>query len=92
MSYVKVRLETGRTHQIRIHMSELGHVLIGDTLYGFSQKKKKELDIQRFYLHAAELGFNHPGTKQPLLFKVPWPDQDNTKLLGFGFNHDKLSK
>lgn len=92
MSYVRIKLETGRTHQIRVHMSELGHPLVGDTLYGYSQKKKHELDINRFFLHAAELGFVHPTTQENLLFKVGWPATDNAKLLSFGFDHDKLSK
>lgn len=92
MSYVKIKLETGRTHQIRVHMSELGHPLIGDTLYGYSQKKKNELDIHRFFLHAAELGFVHPSTNADMLFKVGWPEPDNLKLISFGFDHDKLSK
>ncbi len=92
MSYVKVRLETGRTHQIRVHMSELGHPLVGDTLYGYSIKKKKELGLERFFLHAAELGFVHPRTGESLLFKVGWPSADSLKLFGFGFDHDKLSK
>lgn len=92
MSYVKVKLETGRTHQIRVHMCELGHPLVGDTLYGYSQKKKSALGIQRFYLHAAELGFKHPATKEFMLFKVNWPEQDNKKLIELGFDHDKLSK
>lgn len=92
MSYLRIQLETGRTHQIRVHMSESGHPLVGDTLYGYSQKKKKELDVNRFFLHAAELGFIHPKTKEKMLFKVGWPEADNLKLLGFGFDHDKLSK
>lgn len=92
MSYVKVQLETGRTHQIRVHMSEMGHSLVGDSTYGYSPKKKLELDIQRFYLHAAELGFVHPRTGETMLFKVNWPDQDNIKLIGFGFVHADLSK
>lgn len=92
MSYVKVKLETGRTHQIRVHMSELGHPLVGDTLYGYSQKKKKDLDINRFFLHAAELGFLHPNTSENMFFSVGWPEPDHAKLLSFGFDHDKLSK
>lgn len=92
MSYLRIQLETGRTHQIRVHMSELGHPLVGDTLYGYSQKKKRELDVNRFFLHAAELGFVHPKTAEKMIFKVGWPDADNLKLLGYGFDHDKLSK
>lgn len=92
MSYVRLQLETGRTHQIRVHMSELGFPLVGDTLYGFSVKKHRELGLQRFYLHAAELGFRHPSTNQDLLFRVPWPEADDTFLKTHGFDHEKLSR
>ena len=89
-SYVRLKLETGRTHQIRVHMSELGHPLVGDTLYGYSLKKKKDLGIERFYLHAAELGFTHPSSGKVLLFKVGWPVTENKKLSELGFDLDKL--
>lgn len=92
MSYLKLKLETGRTHQIRVHMSELGHPLVGDVLYGYSQKKMKELDIKRFYLHAAELGFVHPHKNEFLLFKVGWPEADEKKLIDLGFSLESLSK
>lgn len=92
MSYVKLQLETGRTHQIRVHMSELGHPLVGDTLYGYSVKKKKELSINRFYLHAAELGFTHPRTNEKLIFKVNWPVEDLKKLKELGFSCDQISE
>lgn len=80
MSLVKIKLETGRTHQIRIHFSELGHSLVGDTTYGFSVKKMKEMHLQRFYLHAAELGFLHPKTNEQLVFKCDWPLEDQAKI------------
>lgn len=86
MSYLQLQLETGRTHQIRVHMSELGHSLIGDTLYGFSVKKMKELKLTRFYLHAAELGFTHPKTSQNLLFKAPWSGEDKKVISSLGFS------
>lgn len=92
MSYVRLKLETGRTHQIRVHMSELGFPLVGDTLYGYSKKKKSELDLSRFYLHAAELGFVHPRTGEEKLFKISWPTEDDNKLKQFGFDHDQISK
>lgn len=92
MTYLKIKLETGRTHQIRVHMSELGHVLVGDVQYGYSLKKAKELGLKRFYLHAAELGIQHPRTKEELKFKAPWPDEDEKKLLEFGFTREVLSK
>ena len=92
MSYLKLQLETGRTHQIRVHMSELGHPLVGDTTYGYSIKKMKELGITRFYLHAAELGFTHPRSEQFISFKVGWPAQDRKKLGELGFTHESVSE
>ena len=92
MSYVKLKLETGRTHQIRVHMSELGHPLVGDTLYGYSIKKMRDLDVHRFFLHAAELGFVHPMTGESLLFKQPWPQSEVEKLNSLGFDNVALSK
>lgn len=90
MTYVQLKLETGRTHQIRVHMSEMGHPLVGDTIYGYSLKKKKELGLNRFYLHAAELGFIHPKTGKSLNFKVNWPKEDLEKLKELGFDRDQF--
>ncbi len=81
----QLQLETGRTHQIRVHMSENGQTLIGDTMYGYSPKKAHELKIQRFFLHAAELGFVHPKTNKNLKFTCPWPDADIEKIKSWGF-------
>jgi 23S rRNA pseudouridine1911/1915/1917 synthase len=57
--YVACRLETGRTHQIRVHLSEAGHPLLGDTLYG-GRAAARSPRINRQALHAATLGFEHP--------------------------------
>ncbi|UNL43338.1 RluA family pseudouridine synthase [Ligilactobacillus agilis] len=66
---VACRLETGRTHQIRVHMKYIGHPLAGDPLYG----PKKALPGAGQYLHAAKLGFKHPVTGKELLFEAPLP-------------------
>jgi 23S rRNA pseudouridine1911/1915/1917 synthase len=67
---VKCRLETGRTHQIRVHMQYIGHPLAGDPKYG----PKKTLPFPGQALHAGVLGFNHPRTGEYLEFEVPMPD------------------
>ena len=68
---IKCRLETGRTHQIRVHMSYKGHPLCGDEAYGI---KKDPLKGCGQYLHAAVLGFVHPVNKERLRFEAPLPD------------------
>jgi 23S rRNA pseudouridine1911/1915/1917 synthase len=68
---VKVSLETGRTHQIRVHFAYIKHSVVGDPLYG-SAKKHFELDSQA--LHAHLLGFNHPRTGEYMEFTSPLPD------------------
>lgn len=92
MSYMKLRLETGRTHQIRVHLSDLGHRLVGDVVYGYPQQKIKNYQLARFYLHAAELGFIHPTTGEKLSFKVNWPADDVKKLNELGFKNEVLAK
>lgn len=75
-SLVECRLETGRTHQIRIHLSELGHYLCGDKVYDRSLFKPPHQDrsgAPRLALHAQELGFVHPITGQSLHFTMPLP-------------------
>lgn len=62
-TYVKVNLETGRTHQIRVHFSSIGHPLVGDTMYGANPKLSEITGLERQWLHAKKLEFKHPRTK-----------------------------
>ena len=73
VSMVKIELETGRTHQIRVHFSALHHPLVGDTTYGADPVLAKSLQMSRPWLHAAELRFAHPVTGQALSFHAPYP-------------------
>jgi 23S rRNA pseudouridine1911/1915/1917 synthase len=74
---VECRLETGRTHQVRVHMASIGHPLVGDPVYGRARKTHrellKELHFHRQALHAAHLGFVHPITKGRLSFDSALP-------------------
>ncbi len=77
-SYIECQLETGRTHQIRVHMTSINHPLLGDVLYG---PKSSGFNLQGQTLHAKVLGFVHPRTKEYMEFEVPLPDYFE-KLLG----------
>jgi 23S rRNA pseudouridine1911/1915/1917 synthase len=80
-SWMECRLETGRTHQIRVHLSELGHPILGDPVYGGKFKKT----APRLMLHACELGFNHPRSLARLTFKEPWPTEAARFIAKTGF-------
>ena len=78
ISYLKLHLETGRTHQIRVHMSHLGHPLVGDTVYGGGntpfEKRHPQL-ISGQALHAKRLSLTHPRTGERMTFECPLPDE-----------------
>jgi 23S rRNA pseudouridine1911/1915/1917 synthase len=88
---VEVRIETGRTHQIRVHMQSLGHPVVGDTLYGAPHiiraitpepglQLNSELSLDRNFLHAAHLSFTHPQTSKPMNLHAPLPAELDTFL------------
>ncbi len=90
-SLIRCELETGRTHQIRVHMAHIGHPLLGDQVYGagfrssaskLSPAARDALkSLNRQALHATTLGFDHPVSGKPLVFESPAPD-DFARLLG----------
>lgn len=77
LSLVRLTLETGRTHQIRVHMKYIGHPLIGDFLYN-----PEDTTMQRQALHCCRLKFTHPVTKEPMVFETPLPE-DMKKIILF---------
>jgi 23S rRNA pseudouridine1911/1915/1917 synthase len=73
-SLLEIRLETGRTHQIRVHMSAVQHPCVGDTTYGADPTLAQRLGVSRQWLHAVRLGFTHPGTGEPVAYESDYPD------------------
>jgi 23S rRNA pseudouridine1911/1915/1917 synthase len=78
-SLLELQIDTGRTHQIRVHFASLGHPVVGDTLYGAPReiraKDYKVLSLPRNFLHAAKLVFQQPHSGHPLSFSVPLPEE-----------------
>ena len=85
---LELKIDTGRTHQIRVHMSSLGHSVVGDALYGapreISGKMEPAKSLQRNFLHAKALQFAHPRTGETLSFSIPLPEQLAEFLRGLG--------
>ena len=73
-SLLDITLETGRTHQIRVHMAALRHPCVGDPTYGADPTLAKKLGLERQWLHAMGLGFIHPGTNEYVRFESTYPD------------------
>lgn len=71
---LEVQLETGRTHQIRVHMAAIKHPCVGDPLYGSDPNLAARLGLERQWLHAVELGFTHPGTGEWVVFESGYPE------------------
>jgi 23S rRNA pseudouridine1911/1915/1917 synthase len=72
-SLVELKLETGRTHQIRVHLSHLGHAVLGDGIYGGKTDRARELGLTRPFLHAWKLGFPHPDDDRTIEVTDPLP-------------------
>ena len=71
---LEIQLETGRTHQIRVHMAAQRHPCVGDAMYGADPTISARLGLTRQWLHAKRLGFAHPATGQPVAFESDYPD------------------
>ncbi len=91
LSLVKFRLETGRTHQVRVHAAHIGHSLLGDVIYGHAHKIPKQTpeelrelikNFPRQALHATQINFIHPITNKPMEFHAPMP-QDMQAIADF---------
>ena len=89
VSLVRVSIGTGRTHQIRVHLSEAGHPVVGDVVYGGVRKKVPAhltalVGLDRPFLHAARLSFTHPTTGQPMIFEAPLSQDLAARLSALG--------
>jgi 23S rRNA pseudouridine1911/1915/1917 synthase len=73
-SLVAVTIETGRTHQIRVHLAHLKHPVVGDLVYGRKNPPALPAPVTRQLLHAWKLSFTHPRTGEPMTLEAPWPD------------------
>lgn len=90
VTFLEAVIETGRTHQIRVHLSAIGHPVVGDPVYGRSGRKGRDIrepkvrealrSMKRQALHAGTMGFRHPGTGIPLEFSSPLPGDMETCL------------
>ncbi len=89
---IECRLETGRTHQVRVHLASIGHALIGDPVYGRTSSQHKpllaRLGFRRQALHAAELGFIHPASAETVHFTSPTPVDLRTLIVELGGRSD----
>jgi 23S rRNA pseudouridine1911/1915/1917 synthase len=74
-SLVEIVLETGRTHQIRVHFSAFRHPLVGDTMYGADPALAAKAGLNRQWLHAMRLSFEHPTTGEPVSFTSEYPSE-----------------
>ncbi len=79
LTLIRVAIATGRTHQIRVHLSAIGHPIVGDALYGGVHKRvandvRAVLRLTRPFLHAERLAFTHPRTAERVSFEAPLPD------------------
>jgi len=82
-SLLAVKIDTGRTHQIRVHLAHIRHPVVGDLLYGRKRPESLDMPVSRQMLHAWKLSFVHPASGLRVSFEAPWPD-DFKRLTGSG--------
>jgi 23S rRNA pseudouridine1911/1915/1917 synthase len=90
-SLLEVRIETGRTHQIRVHLASIGHPVVGDVLYGapavlrsYGGTPEQAASLDRHFLHASGLQFEHPITHKPVELEQPLPEELDKFLSNLG--------
>ena len=81
-AFLRVRIGTGRTHQIRVHLASIGHPILGDRLYGAPVRVPGLPSMSRFFLHAHRLRFLSPSTREPITVESPLP-QDLVNVMAF---------
>ena len=79
---LEVRIATGRTHQIRVHLSSIGHPVAGDTLYGAPAKSEAQPSLGRYFLHAQRIRFRQPSTGQQIEVEAPLPAELQSWMAG----------
>ena len=84
VSLVRITIETGRTHQIRVHMAHIKHPVVGDEVYGLKRPPALPVQVTRQLLHAWKLTIHHPRTGTPLPLEAPWPEDIQTLIHACG--------
>lgn len=87
LSLLRCRLETGRTHQIRVHMQHIGHPLVGDMVYASSRRSNAKIPFPRQALHAERLGLVHPASGVAMLWNTPLPPDFASLMQALRDNH-----
>jgi len=83
ISLVKIAIETGRTHQIRVHLNYIKHPVVGDSVYGKKHPPELPVPVSRQLLHAWKLAITHPRTGEAMTFEAPWPDDMNDLIAAY---------
>src|SRR5262249_12505737 len=79
---LEVRIGTGRTHQIRVHLASIGHPVVGDRLYGAPAEPRGQPSLGRYFLHAASIRFEQPSSGRPVEVSAPLPPELESWIQG----------